>query len=63
MGVELVFVGRQGGRYLLQRVHQMPPRSKKTLDGHFTDITWQGIPATANNGEPNLGARVVTLTN
>jgi Flp pilus assembly protein TadG len=34
-----------------------------TLSGHFTDITWQGIPATANNGEPNLGARVVTLTN
>jgi len=33
------------------------------LDGHFTDITWQGIPSTTSNVEPNLGARVVTLTN
>jgi hypothetical protein len=33
-----------------------------SLYGHFTDITWQGIPATPNSGEPNLGARIVTLT-
>jgi Flp pilus assembly protein TadG len=33
------------------------------LYGHFTDITWEGIPATSNNGQPNLGVRVVTLTN
>jgi exonuclease SbcC len=35
IGVELVFVGRNKERYLLQRVHQMPPK-KKTMDGHFT---------------------------
>ena len=32
-----------------------------TLYGSFTDITWQGIPAAANSGEPNLGARVISL--
>ena len=32
------------------------------LYGHFTEITWDGVPANANNGEPNLGARVITLT-
>jgi Flp pilus assembly protein TadG len=32
-----------------------------TLTGAFTTITWQGLPATPNNGEPNLGTRVVTL--
>lgn len=36
MGVELVFAGKSGERYLLQRVHQMPPRSRKTMEGHFT---------------------------
>jgi len=34
-----------------------------TLTGYFTTITWQGMPAIANSGEPNLGARIVTLTN
>jgi hypothetical protein len=34
-----------------------------TLTGYFTSITWQGIPANPNSGQPNLGARVVTLTN
>src|SRR3954449_4141589 len=34
-----------------------------TLTGYFTTITWQGIPAAPNSGEPNLGARIVTLTN
>ena len=33
-----------------------------SLTGSFTEITWQGIPATQGNGPPNLGARVVTLT-
>lgn len=32
-----------------------------TLSGYFTDITWQGIPAAANSGQPNLGARVISL--
>lgn len=32
-----------------------------TLYGSFTDITWQGIPAAANSGQPNLGARVISL--
>lgn len=36
MGVEIVFVGRDGQRYLLQRVHAYPPRAKKNLEGHFT---------------------------
>jgi Flp pilus assembly protein TadG len=36
--------------------------SSGELYGHFTEITWQGLPATANSGQPNLGARVVTLT-
>jgi hypothetical protein len=34
-----------------------------TLTGYFTTITWQGMPAIANSGEPNLGARIITLTN
>jgi Flp pilus assembly protein TadG len=33
-----------------------------TLSGSFTEITWEGIPASSGNPEPNLGARVVTLT-
>ncbi|MCI0641877.1 MAG: AAA family ATPase [Gemmataceae bacterium] len=36
LGVELVFVGRQGERYLLQRVHMLPAKGRKTLDGHYT---------------------------
>jgi hypothetical protein len=32
------------------------------LYGHFTEITWDAVPANANNGQPNLGARVITLT-
>jgi hypothetical protein len=32
-----------------------------TLYGNFTDITWQGLPATVNSGEPDLGTRVVSL--
>src|SRR5262245_47783101 len=36
LGVELVLRGRNGERFRLQRVHQMPPKSKKTLEGHFT---------------------------
>lgn len=36
IGVEVVFRGRNGNRYLLQRIHQTPAKSKKTLDGHFT---------------------------
>src|SRR5271155_5210822 len=36
LGVEVAFVGQKGERYLLQRVHQVPAKSKKTLDGHFT---------------------------
>src|SRR6185437_14501923 len=36
IGVEIVFSGKAGERYLLQRIHQAPPKSKKTLEGHFT---------------------------
>ena len=36
LGVELLFTGPKGERFLLQRLHQMPAKSKKTLDGHFT---------------------------
>ena len=32
-----------------------------SLNGVFTEITWQGLPANPNNGEPSLGARVVSL--
>lgn len=36
LGVELVFGGRDGRTYKLQRVHQLPPRAKSRLIGHFT---------------------------
>lgn len=36
LGVEVVFRGPTGERYLLQRAHIMPPRSKTKMDGHFT---------------------------
>jgi DNA repair exonuclease SbcCD ATPase subunit len=36
LGVELVFTGRDGKTYKLQRVHQLPPRAKSRLIGHFT---------------------------
>jgi exonuclease SbcC len=36
IGVEIVFTGRNGDRYLLQRIHQTPSKTKKTLEGHFT---------------------------
>lgn len=36
LGVEIVFRGPKGDRYLLQRAHIMPPRSKKAMEGHFT---------------------------
>lgn len=36
LGVELVFLGKTGERFLLQRIHQSPPKGKKTLEGHFT---------------------------
>jgi Flp pilus assembly protein TadG len=32
-----------------------------TITGYFTKVTWDGIEATQNNGEPDLGARTVTL--
>lgn len=33
-----------------------------SITGQFTDITWEGLPANPNSGEPNLGASVITLT-
>jgi exonuclease SbcC len=36
IGVELIFAGPKGERYLLQRVHLAPSKSKKALEGHFT---------------------------
>jgi len=36
LGVEMVFTARDGKTYKLQRLHQMPPRAKSRLIGHFT---------------------------
>jgi exonuclease SbcC len=36
LGVEIVFRGPKGDRYLLQRAHILPKGKSKTLDGHFT---------------------------
>ncbi len=36
LGVELEFKDAAGARYRLQRIHQAPPKGKKTLDGYFT---------------------------
>jgi DNA repair exonuclease SbcCD ATPase subunit len=36
VGVELRFMGRDGKRYILQRMHEKPPRSKTTVVMHFT---------------------------
>lgn len=36
VGVELRFIGRDGKRYILQRLHEKPPRSKTTVVMHFT---------------------------
>ena len=36
LGVELVFTGKDGKAYKLQRLHQLPPRAKSRLIGHFT---------------------------
>lgn len=32
-----------------------------SISGVFTSITWEGLPASQPNSEPNLGVRVVTL--
>ena len=36
VGVELRFVGVDGARYRLQRMHEKPPRSRTNVVGHFT---------------------------
>jgi DNA repair exonuclease SbcCD ATPase subunit len=36
LGVELVFIAANGERFLLQRVHMTPPKSRKAMEGHFT---------------------------
>lgn len=36
--------------------------SSGSVTGQFTEITWQGLPATPPGSQPNLGARVVILT-
>jgi DNA repair exonuclease SbcCD ATPase subunit len=36
MGVEMVFTGKEGARYRLQRMHKKPPRAKTQIQGHFT---------------------------
>jgi exonuclease SbcC len=36
LGVELVFRGRDGHRWRLQRVHALPPRARTSAVGHFT---------------------------
>jgi DNA repair protein SbcC/Rad50 len=48
LGVEIVFTGQDGERLLLQRIHQTPPKSKKTLEGHFT------LKALLDDGEKYL---------
>src|ERR1700688_341052 len=48
LGVELIFVGRTGERFLLQRAHIAPPKSKKTMDPSFT------LKALADDGERYL---------
>jgi hypothetical protein len=35
--------------------------STGTLTGYFTEVIWDGIAATKDDGEPNLGARTVSL--
>ena len=35
--------------------------SSGSITGVFTSITWEGLPASQPNSEPNFGARVVTL--
>ena len=36
LGVELVFTGRDQKTYKLQRLHQLPPKARTKLVGHFT---------------------------
>lgn len=36
--------------------------SSGSLSGYFTEITWAGIPATANSGQPNYGTRTIRLS-
>ena len=48
IGVELLFTGKTGEKFLLQRMHQSPPKGKKTLDGHFT------LKAVLDEGETYL---------
>jgi Flp pilus assembly protein TadG len=36
--------------------------SSGSISGHFTTITWAGIPADPGSSQPNLGARIVSLT-
>ncbi|MFX1286445.1 MAG: AAA family ATPase [Promethearchaeota archaeon] len=36
MGVQMEFKGRKDGIYRLQRIHEIPPQSKKKVIGHFT---------------------------
>ncbi|HZZ81870.1 MAG TPA: AAA family ATPase, partial [Gemmataceae bacterium] len=48
LGVEIVFANAKGERFLLQRIHQMPPKSKKTMDPAFT------LKAVSDEGERYL---------
>jgi Flp pilus assembly protein TadG len=36
--------------------------SSGSISGAFTEITWDGLPATKGGKEPDLGAHVITLT-
>src|SRR5215204_4618414 len=36
LGVELVFTGKDGKTYRLQRVHQLAPKARSKLNGFFT---------------------------
>lgn len=49
-GIELRFQGK-GGHYLLQRMHERPPRSRNNMTGHFT---LKQLPAEGEQGERYL---------
>ncbi len=36
VGVEIIFKGRSGHKYRLQRIHTMPPKARTKVMGHFT---------------------------
>lgn len=58
LGVELVFVARNGERYRLQRVHRFAPRARTKLNGSFT-LKCLGPDAPPAEGEASPPERYV----